>query len=313
MTTQVQPQDKIVTANGLNLHYLDWGAVGRPVVVLLHGLRGHAHSWDNFSEAMCRDYHVLALDQRGRGDSDWAGDGDYSIDAYVADLFGFCEALGLDSFILAGHSMGGRNSMVFAGRYPKSVEKLVIVDVGPVLDPRGAQRIRQEIIAVPEEFDSFEAVVEYMAKHNRYASDVVLRRRLKYATKELANGKIGWRYDLEIREQRRRGVPPPADDLWPLLRSITCPTLIVRGADTDILAPEIAQQMLDAIADSRLVEIQRAGHMVVEDNPDDFLAAVRSFLYGAACSTAGSNEQTIPKSAIQSRYSTGGSEVGGST
>ena len=278
MTTKVQPQDKTVTANGLNLHYLDWGGAAQTTMVLLHGLRGHAHSWDDFSLAACQDFHVLALDQRGRGDSDWAKDGDYTTPAYVADLAAFCDALNLNSFILVGHSMGGRNSMFFAGEHPEKLRKLVVVDVGPELDPRGGQRISNEIINVPEEFDSFEAVVEYQGKQNRFASDAVLRRRLKYATKELPNGKIGWRYDLEIRESRRRGTVPPSADLWPSLPKITCPTLIVRGTETDLLTPEVAQRMLDTLPNAQLVEIPRAGHMVFEDNPEDFIPAVRRFL-----------------------------------
>ena len=278
MTTRIKPQDKTVTANGLSLHYLDWGASEKTDMVLLHGLRGHGHSWDDVSAALCQKFHVLALDQRGRGGSDWAPDGDYSTDAYVADLAGYCEALRLDSFVLVGHSMGGRNSMVFAGRYPERVKKLIVVDVGPEIDPRGGDRIAQEIRAVPEEFESFEAVMEYMGKQNRFASGSVLKRRLQYATKELANGKIGWRYDLAIREQRRQGTAPPSEDLWPVLPKITCPTLIVRGMDTDLLTPEVAQRMVATMPNARVVDIPRAGHMVFEDNPDDFIPAVQSFL-----------------------------------
>jgi esterase len=277
MALQVQPQDKTVTANGLKLHYLDWGTAGQSPIVLLHGLRGHAHAWDDFSAAMCEDYHVLALDQRGRGDSEWARDGVYTTEAYVADLLGFSEALGLKSFILVGHSMGGRNSIAFCARYPEKVQKLVIVDIGPTVDPQGSSRIRQEIIAVPEEFDSFEAVVAYMSKQNRFATPEVLRRRLLYATKLLPNGKIGWRYDLAIREQWRRG-PSTPEDLWPAWRRITCPTLIVRGAESDILSTAVTQQMLDAAPSATHVEIPRAAHMVFEENPEDFLTAVRAFL-----------------------------------
>jgi len=278
MTTKVQPQDKTVTANGLNLHYLDWGGAGKTKMVLLHGLRGHAHSWDDFSAAICQDYQVLALDQRGRGETDWAKDGDYTTDAYVADLAGFCEALGLDSFVLVGHSMGGRNSMTFAARHPSKLKKLVLVDVGPDLEARGGQRISQEVINVPEEFDSFDALVDYMSKQNRFASDRVLRRRLQYASKGLPNGKFGWRYDLEIREQRRRGDVPPNPDLWPELPKISCPTLIVRGMETDLLSPQTAQRMLDTIPNAQMVEIPQAGHMVFEDNPDGFNEAVKPFL-----------------------------------
>ena len=278
MTTQVQPQDKTVTANGHSLHYLDWGAVGKPVALLVHGLRGHAHSWDDVSAALCEDYHVLAMDQRGRGDSDWAKDGDYTTGAYVADLTGFCQALGLEKFILVGHSMGGRNSLAFGGENPQMLEKLVVVDVGPTLDPRGSQRISQEIQNVPEEFDSFEAVLEYQNRQNRFASEAVMRRRVRYSTKELPNGKTGWKYDLLIREQRRNGTVPPSEDLWPSLPNIQCPTLILRGAESDILSPEVAQQMLTTLPNCKMVEIQQAGHMVFEDQPTDFIAALKGFL-----------------------------------
>lgn len=278
MTTQVQPQDKTVSANGINLHYLDWGNADAPPVLMVHGLRGHAHSWDDVSAALCQDYHVLALDQRGRGDSDWAPDGDYSGAAYVADLVGFCQALKLDSFILVGHSMGGRNSIAFASKHSDQLKKLIVVDIGPTVDPAGGARITTEMQQVPEEFDSLDAVVEYMSKQNRFASDRVVRRRLQYATRELPNGKIGWRYDLAIREQRRNGTAPPAEDLWPMLPNISCPTMIVRGKQTDLLPAEVAQQMVATLPDASLVEIDQAGHMVFEDNPEDFIAAVKGWL-----------------------------------
>ena len=279
MTTRVKPQDKTVIANGLNLHYLDWGTAGKPVVLLLHGIRGHAHSWDDVSAALCQDFHVLALDQRGRGDSDWAPCGDYSPDSFVADLAGFCEAVGLESFILFGHSMGGRNSIAFTARYPERVEKLVLVDVGPVIDPVGGARVAQQLSEQPEEFDSFEAVVAYRSKQDRFASDAVIRRRLNYESKELPNGKFGWRYDLAIREQFRHGAMAAPADLSPELSKITCPTLVVRGPHTDILSVETAQRMIETLAQGRLVEVQQAGHMVFEDNPEGFMAAISSFLH----------------------------------
>ena len=279
MTTQVHPKDQMVNVNGINLHYLDWGNEGNPVVVLLHGLRGHAHSWDDVSAALSPNYHVLALDQRGRGDTDWAKDGDYSGPAYVADLVGFCEALKLESFILVGHSMGGRNSMAFAGSHAKMLQKLVIVDIGPTVDPRGGERITRELQQVSEEFESFEAVVDYMGQQNRFASDRVLRRRLQYATRTLANGKVCWRYDLAtIRDQRVNGTGAPAADLWPLLPNITCPTLIVRGKESDLLPANVAAKMIGTLPNGSVVEVERAGHMVFEDNPEGFISAIKGWL-----------------------------------
>ncbi len=161
---------------------------------------------------------------------------------------------------------------------PEKLEKLILVDMGPDINREGGQRISREIIEVPEEFDSFEAVAEYMTKQNRFASDSVIRRRLTYSTKLLSNGKIGWKYDLAIREQRRQGTVPASDDLWPEIPKITCPTLIVRGMETDVLAAEVAQRMVDVMPNAQIVEVPRAGHMVFEDNPTDFNAAVGAFL-----------------------------------
>lgn len=280
MTTQVQPKSRNVTANGINLHYLDWGTEGQPPLVLLHGLRGHAHVWGDVAESLYRDYHVYALDQRGRGDTDHAPGGDYSTDAFVADLTGFVDAIGLDKFILFGHSMGGRNSMAFAGQHGERLERLCIVDIGPRIEPAGGNRITNELRDLPPEFDTFEAALDHVQGGNRFASEPVMRRRLTGQTRQLPNGKIGWKFDPAIREQRINGTAAPAVDLWPTLDRITCPTLLVRGRETDLLAEETAQQMVARLKQGTLAEIQRAGHMVFEDNPEDFIAAVKGWLAG---------------------------------
>ena len=278
MTTTVQPTDAMVTCNGMNFHYLDWGNEGAPVMLLLHGLRGHCHSWDDVAARFCGDYHVLALDQRGRGETDWAPRGDYSTDAFVADVEEFCYTLGIEKMVLVGHSMGGRNSMAFAGRNGGMLEKLVIVDIGPEIDPVGSARITRELVEVPVEFDSFDDAFRHVNAQNQFASEPVMRRRLTYQTKELPNGKLGWRYDPEIREQRRNGAGAPPPDLWTPLSRVTCPTLIVRGSETDTLSLSVAERMVETLADGKLVHVDNAAHMVFEDNPGDFNAALADFL-----------------------------------
>ena len=278
MTTTVQPTDVMVTCNGMNFHYLDWGNEGAPVMLLLHGLRGHCHAWDDVAARFCGDYHVLALDQRGRGETDWAPRGDYSTDAFVADAEEFCYTLGIEKMVLIGHSMGGRNSMAFAGRNAGMLEKLVIVDIGPEIDPVGSARITRELVEVPVEFDSFEDAFQHVNAQNQFASEQVMRRRLTYQTRELPNGKLGWRYDPEIREQRRNGTGAPPPDLWTPLSKVTCPTLIVRGSETDTLSLSVAERMVETLADGKLVHVDNAAHMVFEDNPSDFNAALADFL-----------------------------------
>ena len=278
MTTTVQPTDVMVTCNGMNFHYLDWGNEGAPVMLLLHGLRGHCRSWDDVATRFCGDYRILALDQRGRGETDWAARGDYSTNAFVADIEEFCYTVGIEKFTLVGHSMGGRNSMAFAGRNPGMLGKLVIVDIGPDIQPEGSARITRELVEVPQEFDSFDTQFEYMNQQNRFASEPVLRRRLKYASTELPDGKIGWRYDPEIRAQRRDGTGAPPPDLWEPLSRITCPTLIIRGSETDTVSLDVANHMVDVLADGTLVHVDNAAHMVFEDNPEGFNAVLADFL-----------------------------------
>ena len=278
MATQVKYADKTVATNGVKIHYLEWGDTEAPAIIALHGLRGHGHSWDYFAEPISSEYRVLAWDARGRGESDWVPDGDYGAEAYVKDLEGFCEALKLDSFVLMGHSMGGRTGMLFTPRHPSMVKQMVIVDSGAVGDPRGQERIKREVLAAKEEYDSFEKLFQLEIKDSQFISPEIMRNRLTYQTRELPNGKIGWRYDIEIRQQFREDRRPPMKEVWSVIPNIPCPTLIVRGTETDILPLEVAERMVQVMPKARLVHVERAGHMLMEDNPPRFLEVVREFL-----------------------------------
>ncbi len=130
----------------------------------------------------------------------------------------------------------------------------------------------------PRNSTPYDAVVEYMGRQNRFASPPVLRRRSQYATKDLPNGKVGWRYDLAIIEQRRHGTGAPAPDLWPALRRIACPTLVIRGGESDTLGTDVAREMEQGLVQGMVVEVPRAGHTVFEDNPEDFIYQLTSFL-----------------------------------
>ncbi len=123
--------DRFVHANGLQFHYLDWGSPEKPPLVLLHGVGQTCHTWDLFAAAMAPHFHVMAFDQRGHGDTDWAPDKDYSRKMMVGDVAAFTHALGLERFFLTGMSMGGANSLSFTANYPERVEALVVVDIGP--------------------------------------------------------------------------------------------------------------------------------------------------------------------------------------
>lgn len=284
MTTQLKPADKFRTVNGLKLHYLDWGSEAAQPMLLLHGGTGNAHLWDVLARSMHQQYHILALDHRGYGESEWAADPDtYTTDHYVSDIAALTEELGLDQFVLAGLSMGGRNAMVFAGTYPSRVARLIIADAGPgPLDPAvqtPPRQTREDMRAAAEEFDSLDAAVEWAHQYEVYrrASREWLRRYLDAGLKPLPNGKLTWRFDKAIRERQRQGGGgnPP---VWDIVSKIACPTLVIRGAESPSFAPEVARRMLEVIPHSTLVEVPNSGHAVVWDNPQAFGAAVHGFL-----------------------------------
>jgi pimeloyl-ACP methyl ester carboxylesterase len=269
-------QDYTLTLRGLRFHYLDWGTAGRSPFVCLHGGAQTAHSWDDFAPVVREDYHVYALDQRGHGDSDWAPDGDYSRQTQSEDIAAFVSALGLSPFILAGLSMGGINAITYTAQYPESVRALVIVDVGPEIEPRGRENIQRFISGI-DELDSFEAFVERAHRFNPRRSLDNLRQRLSHNLKQLPSGKWTWKFDQKrLSAGIRSGIGP--EGLWEDVRRIRCPTLIVRGGESDILAPEAAERLRAAIPNSRIAVVPGAGHSVMGDNPEGFAAAVQDFL-----------------------------------
>ena len=268
--------DRWVRANGMNFHLLEWGDPGKPGVLMLHGASQQAHSWDFISLGLSSEYHVLVLDQRGHGDSDWAPDGDYSIEAAQGDLDGIVDALGLSDFNLMGHSMGGRNSFVWASRHPGMLRSLTIVDTGPETVPRGSDRIRR-FRELPDNLDTFEEFADRVQEYTGRSREQVLGA-LKYSIRQGADGKWTWKYDKVMRQSGRTESYWTPEQLWDCVKRIDCPTLVTRGDRSDIFAAETMDRMCEDIADCTCVTIANAGHLVQGDNPVDFLAAARAHL-----------------------------------
>lgn len=275
-TQENQPVDRYVQINGMNFHYLEWGNPADPAILMLHGNSQQAHSWDFVSLPLSERYHVLALDQRGHGDSDWAADGDYSIEAQQEDIDGYVEALGLDGFHLIGHSMGGRNSYVWASRHPGKLRSLVIVDTGPESQPRGRDRI-QRFRELPDDLDSFEEFASRVQEYTGRSREQTLGA-LKYSIRQRPDGKWTWKYDKLLRTPGRRSPQWTPEQLWECVARLTCPTLVVRGSDSDIFAEETMRKMQETIPDCVTTTVPRAGHLVAGDNPADFLVAVQELL-----------------------------------
>ncbi len=270
--------DRTVTLHGQRFHYTEWGDAAAPPVVMLHGVTGHARTWDGEARALSGRYRVLALDQRGHGDSDPAPDGDYTTGTLAEDLGAFCEALALGRPRLLGLSMGGRVAIAYAGRQPARVERLVVVDIGPEIAPAGRARVGQMMGQAPERFATVAEALAYQRANNPRYTDALLRHRVEHGLRALPDGGFAWKYDRALRDAVRAGRWRDTIDLWPLWRAVACPTLLVRGADSDILSPEIAKRMLEENPRATLVEVPGAGHTVPGDQPAAFQALVAEFL-----------------------------------
>src|SRR5438046_8875115 len=139
------PANGTTTLNGLRFHFLDWGARGEPPMLLLHGGAQTAHSWAEVAPDLARDHHVLALDQRGHGDTDWAPEGRYRRDDFVADIRAFLDDRGWERATLIALSLGGLNSIAFAATHPERIAGLGVVDVTPTISQTGGQAIAAQL------------------------------------------------------------------------------------------------------------------------------------------------------------------------
>lgn len=257
----VEPRRKILSINGLNLSTYEWGDPERPALLLLHGLTSHGRVWDEWAERWSSDYHVVAYDQRGHGNSEHASPGgfdSYNVRALAADISGVADAFGFSTFSILGHSIGGRPIIVYAKIAPERLERAVIVDIGPKMDRAGGRKVRNNVkssVDTEAVSDAAAAEVEAPASVDRDPSLLEI---------------IGPKSLVEI------------DYLWESIRELTCPTLVVHGETSNILSQRVAERMADELPDGELVVISGAGHGVPTENPEEFGRRVSDFLLGRA-------------------------------
>jgi pimeloyl-ACP methyl ester carboxylesterase len=286
----MQPRDRrIRTADGLSLHVLEWSEEGTPLV-LVHGFGNEAHIWDDFAPLVAPHYRTIAVDLRGHGDSDHDPEGRYDYDFHVGDIEAVTAALAIERLVLVGHSFGGRTSMLFAAKHPERMAGLVIVDIGPEHDPRGTTRIRMEVMQRGDGSFASPAEYERVLAHNFPAgSPDALRRMAGHELRQREDGRWVRKADPAFMTARAEASAGDAEEherdtakrLWDALGRIACPTLVVRGAASDILSPEVADRMVDdVLANGRLAVVPRAAHSVMTDNPAGFAEAVASFVLG---------------------------------
>jgi pimeloyl-ACP methyl ester carboxylesterase len=276
----VLPQSREFHLGRMRFHYLDWGNKDRPTIVFLHGGALTAHTWDLVCLALRDDFHCVALDQRGHGDSDWAADGDYSIGAALSDSKGFVDHLGLDKFILVGMSLGAINSLAFAAAHPERLSHLVIIDAGPEMRRPGSSRIRDFVTQVQETV-TVEAIIEKALEFNPRRDPKILRRSLMHNLRQQPDGTWRWKYDTQRfkaldQEVHRAERAKLADGL----ARIACPALVVRGGESDVFHEEDGIRLAQRLPKGKFVTVPKAGHTVQGDNPKDLVAELRRFLAG---------------------------------
>jgi esterase len=266
----LRPHDRRLRYAGLRFHLLDWGTAGLRPLLLLHGAAQTAHSFDEVAPALARDHHVLALDQRGHGDSDWAPR--YDRDAFAGDIAAVLDVQGWAEATLVAMSLGGLNAIAFAAAHPERVRGLVVVDVVPTVATAGKQAIGRQLAV--HDFATFEEAVKHAHAFNPRRTLANIRERLHHAMRKGPDGRWVYKFDPAIGGAAGRD----PETLWWAVGRLRCPTLLVRGGESNLLTAEGADRFVRTVPGSRMAVVAGAGHSVMGDNPAGFLAAVRPFL-----------------------------------
>jgi pimeloyl-ACP methyl ester carboxylesterase len=291
-----EPRSQFIHARGLKIHYLEWGERNRAPLVLVHGWRDHARSWSYFVAALQKKSHtplwIVAPDCRGHGESDWVGAGGYyHFPDYVHDLDCVIDSLGVSSVGLIGHSMGGTISFIYAGTFPQRVKKLGLIEgIGPpgmaFSDaPLRMAKFLSEMKTIREgttmDFSSFEypSLDEAARRFHKINPRLDAERAFqltRWGMRQTGDGKWIWKFD----PLHRTTSPQPfyAEQAIEFYRRIECPVLITLGKQSRQTPRPDMQQRLAAIKHYRRVDIDRAGHMVHQDNPEALADAVMEFI-----------------------------------
>ena len=268
--------DGFVEAGKLRLHYLDYGTAGRPTMLCVHGGAAHGHWFDYIAAGFTPDYHVLALDQRGHGDSVWADEPAYTYLDFASDIDKAAAKLDLRDFVLVGHSMGGMVALVYAATYPGRLAKLVIVDTSIQLSEERLATMRD---VGNRGGSSYATRDELIARYklrpgNSLAPQEVVRHIAGFSARQFPDG--SWRHKFD---RRVYGTRESLDGL-PFWERVKVPALLVKGGNSARISPEIFAQVKARAPQVQLAEVSGADHHVTLDDPVGFVKAVKPFLAG---------------------------------
>jgi pimeloyl-ACP methyl ester carboxylesterase len=294
MTTVVNdpagPTSGIFVSQRLRLHYVDWGNPGAPPLLLVHGGRDHCRNWDWVAAQLRHDWHIIAPDLRGHGDSEWTRDGVYSMGNYVYDLAQLIHQQELAPVTIVAHSLGGNIALRYTGTYPETVRKLVAIEgLGPspkILAERAQQPVTTRLRTWIEEqrslagrlarrYASIEDAFKRMQEENKHLSPARARHLTQHGVNQNEDGTYSWKFDNRVRAR------PPVDltttEIEALWAAITCPTLLVYGKESWASNP-LEDGRAAHFKTARVALMEGAGHWVHHDKLDAFMTLLRGFL-----------------------------------
>ena len=284
------PTSRAFFSQRLRLHYVDWGNPDAPPLLLMHGGRDHCRNWDWVAQALCKDYHVIAPDLRGHGDSAWSASGHYTMANYIYDLAQVVHQQKLAPVSIIAHSLGGNIALRYAGVYPENVRRLVAIEgLGP--GPRQGAQSDQTPIAErmrvwidetranagrqPRRYPTLDAARTRMREENAHLTDEQVTHLTEHGVNQNEDGTYSWKFDANVR------LWPPYDmtrdaiaGLW---SRIACPTMLIYGTESWARNPA-EDGRADYFQNAEVLAVPGAGHWVHHDQLAFFLANTRRFL-----------------------------------
>jgi pimeloyl-ACP methyl ester carboxylesterase len=283
------PSSHSFISQRLRLHYVDWGNPDAPPLVLVHGGRDHCRNWDWLAQELRHDYHIIAPDLRGHGDSQWSADGHYTTTSYVCDLAQLIDQQQLAPVTIIAHSLGGSVALRYAGTYPEKVSRIVAIEglgLPPALAKKTSRPIEQRISEwvnrlreisgrPPRRYASIEDALARMQEANKHLSPEKARHLTRHGVMQNEDGSYSFKFDSYLRVAAP--VDITEDELHHLWSRIACPALLAYGAESWASNP-LKDGRARYFANARVETFEGAGHWVHHDQFDAFVRVVREFL-----------------------------------
>lgn len=283
-----EPWQHFYQSQRLRLSYWTWGDAAHPPLILVHGGRDHARSWDHIAEAFCDDYRVIACDLRGHGNSQWATGSSYAMHEHVADLVALLDLVGGRATVV-GHSFGGAITLITAGAFPERFERIVSLEgAGARVEPPDQERLtpaklrdwtmRQRALErqEPRVYPTFEEAAQRMRAANPQLTEEMAEHLARWAVNGIDGGYV-WKFDPWVRVWTAAEIR--GEDMALAWANIECPVLHLIGSRSDRKRSMFRGQPLDELfRDSRTETIEDAGHWLHHDQPAATIDAIRRFL-----------------------------------